>query len=341
MESFNKLSDIAEEFNQNGISSYGEYKTSKDEIRERINKEPGYLDLLKQDITYYLYVLLETPYYYRQIEVNRLDKEIKYHLMYLLCTYLDELTAYRNLPIFLKLMIDRLNIEKYKYVTVDQLKNVINETFKVTKGIYNDELYIDENSKIVYDHEMFEISIKTSSIKYEKYADRFNYAGPRDLNDINDKFIWAEHKTFIDEKHYLEKLGYVNFVLWASRDSGDGFGFDILSFDPFKRREKLIEVKARSSESFEMTENEVKVMREAHLHNADYYVYKYNMHKENFPLDKIRYIPETDELIDEEGNHYEIGKLIAYYDDIEDRNKSYIPITKKEKEKVLENTNKS
>lgn len=84
--------------------------------------------------------------------------------------------------------------------------------------------------------------------------------------DILNRTLGAEAEKFIVEfeKHRLISLGRDDLaqkVVWASRDIGDGLGFDIISFNDVDGSERLLEVKATGlgkSFPFYVTGNEVR-----------------------------------------------------------------------------------
>ena len=55
---------------------------------------------------------------------------------------------------------------------------------------------------------------------------------------------------------------------WVAKDFGDGYGFDIYSFDTNLWKEKLIEVKSGFTDYFSLSENEVNVMRNSFYKGA-------------------------------------------------------------------------
>jgi hypothetical protein len=74
----------------------------------------------------------------------------------------------------------------------------------------------------------------------------------------------GEEFVFEFEKHRLLSIGRDDLsqkVLWASRDIGDGLGFDIISFDETDDSEKMVEVKSTGLGKFfpfYVTSNEVR-----------------------------------------------------------------------------------
>lgn len=82
-------------------------------------------------------------------------------------------------------------------------------------------------------------------------------AANRQLGNLGEQFV------FDLEKYRLNLAGRDDLakrVIWASRDIGDGLGFDIISFDETDDSERMLEVKATGQgkfSSFYVTSNEV------------------------------------------------------------------------------------
>ena len=108
----------------------------------------------------------------------------------------------------------------------------------------------------------------------------------------------------------LQLYNFENHIKWVSRYYGDGYGFDILSYDYSQNKEKLIEVKSGLSENFVLTENELNVMLKCHLNNADYYIYKYYYDTNDKLIHKkiLKYEPRQDKLYYNLNNFYEYTK---------------------------------
>ena len=102
----------------------------------------------------------------------------------------------------------------------------------------------------------------------------------------------AEQLVFIAEKVRLQELSRGDLaekVKWISRDSGDGYGYDILSYeidDNGKEFEIHIEVKstANLNDDFIMSANELKYAKE---HKESYRLYKVAKIKSDSPVCKV------------------------------------------------------
>lgn len=102
----------------------------------------------------------------------------------------------------------------------------------------------------------------------------------------------AEGLVFVAEKERLQELDREDLaekVKWISRDSGDGYGYDILSYDldeNNKEYEIHIEVKSTSNlnDDFIMSSNELRYARE---HKDTYRLYRVAKVKGNSPICKV------------------------------------------------------
>ena len=111
-------------------------------------------------------------------------------------------------------------------------------------------------------------------------------------------FIWGEYYTYDIEKEDQNNKN----IYWVSRYYGDGFGFDVLTFDKSTQKEKLIEVKTGHYDDFVLTNNEYSVMEESSKHNADYYIYKYTYNKNDnmIYIKKFKHVNNGIVIFDEE-----------------------------------------
>ena len=142
-----------------------------------------------------------------------------------------------------------------------------------------------------------------NSFLYNKYNSNYNGI---DISNKSSFFITAEHYTFDLEKNQS--------TAWVAKDLGDGYGFDIYSFDTNLWKEKLIEVKSGFTDYFTLSENEVNVMRNSFHKGALYYIYKYTYNKSDNKIyaTTLRYDNELDALVDD-NSIYKIEKQDDYY----------------------------
>lgn len=291
VESFYKLSY---QLNNQGYSSYNDLRNLFYENRlDSIVEANVSIGLLKLDVTNYLNVLFDETipfhYYKKLLLENATSKSRLYSTLFLIALYSGDENGYNNLPLLLLNLIKKLNIEKYRYVDINALKAAVYRSLDIKPNLKNQEDYCKVNHKLILNedkYDKFDIKLASNTINFY---------------DQDDFFIWAEHHAFESEKFNLPQ--YQNFIKWVSRYYGDGYGFDVLSFNSIKNIEKLIEVKSGRDESFTLTENECNVMRNCGFKNAEYYVYKYtyNLIANRIDTESFQYIPSDDILVDSKG----------------------------------------
>ena len=121
----------------------------------------------------------------------------------------------------------------------------------------------------------------------------------------------AEGLVYVAEKLKFQEMGRDDLsdkVKWISRDSGDGYGYDILSYDFDKNGKEYeihIEVKSTTNlnDDFIMSSNELKYARE----NKDTYrLYRVARVKSNSPVCKVIEV-DLDELFEFEPSEYRVS----------------------------------
>lgn len=321
-----RLVELSRELNEEGISSYANYDQLKADggLDKRI-EEKNIPAFLKEETTAYLDLLYApAPYYYKKMKMEEITRDrFREGSEYLIASYCDDVLAYRNLPRLLYSIIKKLDIEKYKYIRMEDLISKVNATFDL------ENKYDDRRQQIVC-----EILYKSLNDKYSKYDNsKLRY------DDEEFFSIWAEEYTCSCELSYIN--GNENCdtsrIVWVARDHGDGYGFDVLSYDIKTNREKLIEVKSGGSDNFYLTPNEVAVMRNCKFKNADYHVYKWTYQDGlRVPyLTKYKYDSDLDVLVDSSGNQFELYKT-KVYDKKDGKYKDAFGVKLREKEKILE-----
>ena len=121
----------------------------------------------------------------------------------------------------------------------------------------------------------------------------------------------AEGLVFVAEKLRLQDLGRMDLadkVKWISRDSGDGYGYDILSYDlkdDGKEYEIQIEVKSTPnlSDDFIMSSNELNYARE---HKDTYRLYRVAKLKTKSPICKVISV-DLNDVFNFETNDYKVS----------------------------------
>jgi len=331
MKSLDELMKLYEVLNNEGISTHRDIKEHYEDRVKPIVESDVFKTLLKIDITAFLDLLFDnTPYiYYKKIVLEHMTKgRYNPNTLYMLSLYSGGDKSYRNLPLLLNGLIEKLDIEKYRFCTFEDIISRLYSVLDVRTFYYSKDA----------DHLISEISYKLKNYKYDKYEDNHN-AGKFNMNDIEDFSIWAEKRVHFREAEKF-KDETEGFSMWVAHDYGDGYGFDILTVDKKNQKESLIEVKTGNSRYFDLTENELKVMRNCHFKNADYYVYKYScLPLGGYPIDmidKYQYIPELDMLCDDYGNYYEIVLSGYKSEDIYGNEHNKYTIRKIEKENSIQ-----
>ena len=312
MESCNILNNYEEELFKKGDC----YLSTIDKLKENnlldgIIESLNIINPLKKDLTNYLNFLFDEKtynYYNKKILLeSQFKNDLGYISQYILCLYCDCKDAYRNLPLLLKKLIDKLDLVEFKGFSLED----------ITKFIYKYYDIIDDyNEKLEKNICEFKNKICQLYTKYDKYQEKYN---PAYVNvfDQTEFFVWSEHKVYDDEIQRLRNTNYKEYPKWVSKDYGDGYGFDILSYDILSNTEILIEVKSGSSESIDLTENEYLCMKNCHMHGAIYYVCKYIYDKNNNSVYTkiLRYDPYFDMLCDENNNFYDYYEYTEYNQD--------------------------
>ena len=303
MESLTKIYNICNELNNQGISSYDQLRQFKNNGGlDNVLNTNGIYDLLKNDFQYFFDVLFSYnyPHYLKTLALEGLLT--RYRLggtEFVLCLYCDSEEAYRNLPLLLYKLIDKLNISKYSFLSVNDIKGYLYSIFN-----------IDDKFNSNLGKQVFEIVPKIYNSKYDQYKEVCDGNFSKiNISDPNWFYIWGEYDTYALQKSSLKDYKYP--VIWVSKDYGDGYGYDVLSFDEKNDQEKLIEVKTGKKNEFDLTENENKVMRNAHLNNAIYMIHKYTYDKISNTINSKYFIysPEIERLLNPEG---EIFTLTRY-----------------------------
>ena len=286
------------------INSYEALRTVYNNFTfNQIINSSDFMKLLKIDLTCYLDYLFDDtiPYhYYKKTRLEEMtnDKEDAehYYSLYMLALIVQDDNCYRNLPLLIKALINKLDIDKYKYVTKEDIASHIYKYYDLKDGY---DLNISKD--------VAELKYKSKKDIYDKYDKGYD-PNRCNGNDTEQFWIWAEHRTYDDELHITNNSPYRQYVTWVSRYYGDGYGFDILSIDLNTGKEKLIEVKSGAGEAFTLTDNEVRVMRNCKFKNAEYYIHKWTYNKETntIRITRYKYDSMRDMIVDEYNNYYKL-----------------------------------
>lgn len=313
MVSLNMIHQLGTELCQQGYNSHASLRTLDNTIIDKLFEEKNITDMLKHEISQYLdWLFINHPYHYYKkiIAEKQTQNQLNWCDQFLLTRFIGDERAYRNLPLLLYLLIQKLDIKKYKYVSIEDITSVVYRTFDIST-----ENHIDWGI-------VSEIKHKCHLNDYSKFDSTYDPKSVN-VNNIEEFAVWAEHKVYDNEFSLLKKYNYEEYAKWVSREYGDGYGFDILSIDLDKNKECLIEVKSGKNEKFSLTQNEVNVMRNCQFKNADYYVYKwtYNYLNNYITPSIYKYDPEIDLLVDPNNNYY---SLLEYHDNQNNKNRFVI-----------------
>lgn len=310
LEDLKKFDDYIDNINMSSFDNIDKLKENnqlEDIMSMFVSRKTAALEL-----TWYLDTLLNSqyPYYNKKMILDKyLENNLTWVGLYALAQYADVKEGYRYLPFLLKGLIEKLNIEKYKYLSLEDLIAAVYATHDIKYCL--DTSYDQTKCEILH-------KVEYDKDKYPKYDAGYLYNSVDVYNNNGEEFsVWAEHRAYDDEIRLLNnntncKEPY-NYVKWVAREYGDGYGFDVLSLDTITFKEKLIEVKSGKTESITLTPNEVKVMRNCNFKKADYYVQKYTYNPNNqliYPS-TFRYIPEYDKLLcmDNQKDYYGLASI--------------------------------
>lgn len=304
MQSFAMISYICAYLYEAGFDSHEKLKELDPKFIEGLFKENGVTSSLKEELTEYLNLLFsehEFHYYKKMILEKTTRNKLNWMSSYLLALYAGTDKAYRNLPLLLKLLIEKLDIQEYKYIPIEEIVSAVYKNYDINTSTYKNKT-------------ICEISHKIENKKYDRYDEKYNvnFANVADREEFS---VWAEHRVLDEQREILRGTKYTPFVKWVAREYGDGYGFDILSIDKHKGKEMLIEVKSGLSNNFYISEREVKVMRSCKYKNADYYISKWTFNKDMNEVDQTMYLynPELDMLVDNNNNYYKLQPFKDLY----------------------------
>ena len=200
--------------------------------------------------------------------------------------YFNDLSSYRNFPLFVQSAARKYGIEKYANMNINDLDMLLDNYVDMNKR-YNPNNNVNEAMVII---KSFDNMNKYDNYEKKKRMNKLN------LKDIDDFYIFAEENTCIIENNQLH-----NNSLWVSKYYGDGYGFDVISYDSINYRERLIEVKSGTSNNFTITKNEYNIMRKAStFETCDYLVYKFTrgLIHDDINHTVYRYDKDNDILVD-------------------------------------------
>jgi|GEM_PF-2903332 len=306
------LDNVWNKLEEKKLNSYNDLKVMKengklDSLLDSLNLQ----EILKSDFTYFLDIIFdEGKFYYQKLifleklcynEIYDINNGI--FILKLISLYCNCEEAYINFPAMLKAIITKCDIKKYEHLTGEDINNQVHKCMAVS-----DEM--KDGKKICK-------PIKRSSGQFTNY-NNYDYEYDEDTIANNPTLFFVKSEQWAYEKENSPNKR------WVSRYDGDGYGFDILSYDYELDREKVIEVKSGVDDCLWFTNNELKVMRESEGKNVTYCVYKWFSELKfdpNFSIMKrkisgpiiLTYNSELDLLVDENGLKYEIVEENGIY----------------------------
>ena len=313
MDCYSQLQCIHDEISNETGFSYARLDELKSNNQLDIMFKNHNIDyLFKQEFDEFLNILESNRFnnheYLRRLHLNncRFLLTVAQH-GYMLSLFLNNKDSYRVFPLFFKECVNHYNIERYKDMSLEDIENLFSNYFEIEKK-YD---YRNERNLII-------ARTKPAGLytTYAKYDEKLNNMSPINCKDQEEFFVYSEYEAYQRE---LANISSYNFsepkelVKWVARYYGDGFGYDVLSFDVKNNKEKLIEVKSSKCNKYELTEGEYHTMLCAVNNNCDYYVYTYyyNEEKNIVKLSILKYDKEKNVLIDI--NTYEQYLLNPYF----------------------------
>lgn len=295
MESFKIINDILD-IQYPGITQSELFDFYRRNQIKPIIEGPKIHELLGTELDGYLNYLLYIDnnfHYYKELILEKvLQPDLYWNSQYLLCLYCNNPLIYRENHKLIKHLIEKINIRRFTGIPEELLLEILKQYY----------LYNEKHPDLNLNKDVSEIKLRyLPSKEYQKIAGKFN---PNYIDEAYDEnfYIWYEELVFMIECQRLQKNNA--HPVFVSRDCGDGYGYDILSYDYNTRKEQLIEVKAWESEKFILTKNEYQVMKKCHQYNAEYYVYKYLRGINNNYCKVLKYDPLTEGLVDTLTNEY-------------------------------------
>ena len=328
MNCYNQLQLMEDCINNNGGFSYAKLDelNEKNELRKMF--QALNIDILfRYELSNFICILDNPNYLYhehlRKIHLHESEFiKIFGKFGYVLSLYFNNKEAYKVFPLFFKESCDYFNVGKYSNKPLEEIEELLNKYMDLNKE-YN------PNDKRVLTEIMGKIpGYYTNYSKYDKKLNNINEV----INCSNQEefFVYSEYEAYQRELHAIAAYNLSNpkeYVKWVSRYYGDGYGYDVLSYDIKKNREKLIEVKSGRYDSFELTPNEYKVMMSTMYENySDYYIYRYrcDVNSNTFKLNILKFNKKHKNFYDVNTN--EIYKIIPFYDEDNGVIKEYIDI---------------
>lgn len=276
MSCYSKLNELYEKLNSTiGFSFDVQNNLKETNELYSLFKEYNVIELLYNDICEFINIMNSNDYNIysslRKIHLHESDLVKVYsQYSYLFGLFFDNKECYRNFSVFFKECVDYFKIDKYFNLPLDEVRKILNRYVDISM-----EYNISKNR--FYDLLMNKSTLNTD--KYNNYLNSLSSKKTVNPNDSDEFFVYSENDAYLKECNTALKFSDIDpnrFVNWVSRYHGDGYGYDILSYDFLNNKEKLIEVKSGLYEIIYLSRVEYKTMLDTqNKPNSDYYIYRY------------------------------------------------------------------
>ena len=322
------LEEVRKELEERNLVSYSDYDELKRQgILDRIINNKHILGCLETEVRKFFNILdseyyKDKPAYRKQLMYQNSYVAIVNNNIfnYLLCLYFNIEETYRIFPLFTLEIAKKFNIDKYKDMTFQEMFKLLNDNMDLTRKY-----------DYKYKKELIELVPRYPSDVYQKYD---IMQSTINFDNIEEYFVMTEYDAFLEECKRAEDEDEGAIVNHTARNLGDGFGYDVYSYDSNSNREKLIEVKSGRYTTFYLTLNEFKVLQKTKdQQKTDYYIYKsfYNMATNLPEVYILKYDKDEDIFIDQYNDRYEISAELNY-----DSRHKIIPLIMFEVKKIID-----
>ena len=276
----NKTVITDEELNR-AIDIYFFYQNILYNLNNNIQVSQENYDLFNQYFSTNSSAFSQTRELFNQLIKERFDEVYNFYKIYCLNIpfYSKEMKLYENLPLkdrnldkekklLSRLLSEPICLDDYRYLICKMLFAMKNNGYpdinsdkvhSIDSWLFYGNIYYSSFGTDGNDFNQFRINNKRYYGTDEEIRNAY-------LNNPNDSYAignYAELVVFKLQKRYLIAAGRPDLaeqVKWVARDVGDGFGYDILSFDPYTSEEIIIEVKGtrlkQNEFNFELTNKE-------------------------------------------------------------------------------------
>ena len=297
MKSIEMLGDLRKKLSNMGYRTFDSISNIPNEKLIEMMINDGIVDQLRIDFQNLFEILIydeTTPFYHKKAIICNMLRGFNKYPAYILSAFCGNTALYDMTPCLFDELAKKLQLEDFKNFDWKVYYICLNEFFSLYKKVDIEEL---KHSKLF-------IPKPLNDYKPELLGDELVR---EDLTNRNRIFMWAEKQAYEHEKKLLSSTSYADDVLWLSKDYGDGYGFDVLSYDLETGKEKLIEVKSGEKSSFILTPNEYKQMVLSMKKDAIYEIQHFTPVANGYPImfDKVyQCIPYKDVDLNDYGPIY-------------------------------------